>query len=435
MFLNIPTARQKYPCPGEACDWENRAPLLTVAGTPIVIDNTLELGHTISGVIKDEGDSPTGDGYVIIWDSTGYRMFNIDNDGSGNYESPILGDGTYYAAAWGEDWGRVTQLWENESCPSALCDITAVGTPIDISGSNITGIDFNIVAQMPASISGHILDSGGNPNPGGAVQILDAGGNGYGDFWVDENGYFETYPLADGTYFARTRHTWQTIDEVWDGIDGSHCPNLECDILASTPIVITGGINITDIDFWLDQITSGGTISGTITDGVIPLSGVNVQIFNANYEYLSDYFTDESGLYQTELMADGNFFVRTWREPLGMAREFWDDIPCQPNCENRDWVLANADLVPLNGGDASGINFVLAEPPGYAISGRVTDQAAGHGMSGVYIILFDANGTWFADTVTNMDGDYSFAGLSADYQRRLHPLCRGCTGRIYPGVV
>ena len=52
---------------------------------------------------------------------------------------------------------------------------------------------------MPASISGHILDSSGNPNPGGAVQIMDAGGNGYGDFWVDENGYFETYPLPDGT--------------------------------------------------------------------------------------------------------------------------------------------------------------------------------------------------------------------------------------------
>jgi len=29
---------------------------------------------------------------------------------------------------------------------------------------------------MPASISGHILDSSGNPNPGGAAQILDAGG-------------------------------------------------------------------------------------------------------------------------------------------------------------------------------------------------------------------------------------------------------------------
>ena len=31
----------------------------------------------------------------------------------------------------------------------------------------------------------------GNPGPGGAVRIFDSSGEHYGDFWVDESGYFD----------------------------------------------------------------------------------------------------------------------------------------------------------------------------------------------------------------------------------------------------
>ena len=40
--------------------------------------------------------------------------------------------------------------------------------------------------------------------------------------------------------------------------------------------------------------------------------------------------TDANGYYQTGLLADETYFVNAHNQPLGLGRELWDNVPCNP---------------------------------------------------------------------------------------------------------
>ena len=79
----------------------------------------------------------------------------------------------------------------------------------------------------PAVLFGHIWDQNGQPTPGGAATLFDANGNFVDHFFVDENGYWETYPVPTGTYYLKTDFANGNgfINDVWDNADGTQCPN------------------------------------------------------------------------------------------------------------------------------------------------------------------------------------------------------------------
>lgn len=101
-------------------------------------------------------------------------------------------------------------------------------------------------------------------NPlGGAVRLYDASGNQIENFWLDPEGNFKTWPLANGTYFVVTVFTHEVLDEACDNFP---CESLICNIPGTTPIVVAGG-DVTGVEFVLGPILVGGHISGELTDG------------------------------------------------------------------------------------------------------------------------------------------------------------------------
>jgi len=397
----------------------------------VAADFELNPSFTISGTIQFDG-SPTGAGYINIWDSNGDWAGGAANDGSGNWTSDQLSVGTYYATAHGEDFGLVSQLYNGISCPLEYCDVTS-GTAIVLSDSNVMGIGFDLVPfSEDWTISGSILGSG-ETHVGGAVRLFDPFGNHMGDFWVDESGNFRSRPLANGTYFMVTVHTHEALDEAWDNIP---CENMVCDIPASTPIVISGA-DRTDIHFVLEPIVAGGRISGQLkdsSDALLP--NVYVVFKNSNGEFLFDLITDSGGNYQTGLLADDSYFVHTMNEPFGLGRELYDNVPCLPAnvCDGLKFVTDNGTAVVISGGDEAGIDFSLEAPAGGMITGQVTDAGIGIPLPDVHMNLLEESGMQVAYTNTDAQGVYYFSGLAdGNYKVIAIGVPAGYQGELYGG--
>jgi hypothetical protein len=389
---------------------------LNIGATPVqvtendttVADFVLDPGFRISGTIQFES-APTDQGHVNIWDSSGLYVTWADNMGGGNWISPLLEAGTYFATVRGEQHGMVSQLYDGLSCPQEFCDVVA-GDSIVLSDADVSGIDFNLTAiSADWTISGTVMDNKSNPL-GGVVRLFDPLGNYLGEYELDEFGFFQTDPVANGTYFAVTVHTGDMLDEAWDSIP---CENLTCDIPASTPIVVDGA-NRSGIDFMLEPITQGGRIRGQVRDGTqTPLPAVMVEIKNSLGEYISETLTDPDGNYQSDLLANDSYFVHTVNEPFGLGRELWNEVACNPAniCGNPDFILSQGTPVIIDGADETGIDFTLEVPQGGMISGRVTDAEISIPLPDVHMNLLTGSGGYLAHTDTDALGNYYFPGL------------------------
>ena len=383
-----------------------------------MVDFDLDTGRRFSGVI-DDLQGPAGNGYVRVFLTDGTFLQDVWPDGSGYYESPLLAPGLYFAYAWGEDFGHVTQLYDGIPCPHATCDTVTLSTHIDLTGGDQGGVNFALVEQNWAyRISGTITTAGGGAEQGGAARIWDGIGNHVGDYWVDGNGYWETDQLTNDRYHVTTVHTQGVMDELWDWGAGTPCPNQDCDPLSDGGIDVNGG-DFGGIDIVLDP-AAGGRIHGTIStdSGSTPLPNVLIEFFNASGIGVVGAWTDDTGNYMSPWLVGEDVFVRTRYEPFGLATEFYNDKFCKPDCYNSGWIVANADAVNTAGGDVTGIDIDLALPgSGYTISGDVVDQELGHTLPQVHLVLFDTDGNEVDRTDSDSEGSYYFTGLSnGDYR-------------------
>ncbi len=337
-------------CPKLSCNTELGEAVTVVEGQiRSNIDATLDPGSRITGHINLDGN-PVGFVTVYVYTESGIFIKRGTSDENGYYQSRAgFPAGNYYVAnrrnvdGYGEESLEfIPMAYHNIPC-GYPCDIS-LGDLIAVDGvSDVPDIDFDFVEETPATISGSILDNSGQATPGGAVQIFSSSGDWREDFWVDENGHFETHPLSAGTYYAVTRHADNFIEDRWDDSAGEQCPNHLCDIYGGWPIVISEGANVTGIDFKLDPITSGGFISGHVEDiSQIPLVNLRIIIFNRNGEYFHEIRTDLNGDYQSRLLVYETYYVRTEDEPLGLGRELFDDHLCLPpyRCEDPAYVTA-----------------------------------------------------------------------------------------------
>ena len=284
-------------------------PLLILLGIPGPAS-----GATISGTLAFEG-SPTPESFVNVWDWQGQHVAEAWNDGSGNWVSPDLPDVTYYLTARGEEFGLVSEVYNDHPCPWEACDVTQ-GDAVTLSGSDETGYAFDL-APGSWRIRGSLRNEGGQPIPGG-VRLYHQQGWPLFDMWPDGEGNFESHLLPDGTYYAVTVFTEGVFDEAWDDIP---CVNRMCDLTQVGSEIIVSGGDFDGLHFVLSPITSGGHISGLVSGPDGPLANAGVDVFNANGEHLGGRGTDVEGRYDTGLLADGTFFIIANGEHLGLGNE------------------------------------------------------------------------------------------------------------------
>jgi hypothetical protein len=213
-------------------------------------------------------------------------------------------------------------------------------------------------AQGTYTISGQVLSTGGRGIDGVMIEFNDGGTPQY------------EYTAGGGFY----SHT------VGSGWTGTVTPNDSC--YSFTPSFATIGPVSGDTvqDFTGDPFTF--TISGTVSDGTDPISGVTMSLSTGSYAV-----TGEDGFYSLTVPCG-------WTGALTPMKVGWEFTPpsvifVEPVSENqvKDFV-----------GTASSTE--------YTISGRVSDTTGRIGMDGVTISFFD--GITENTTTTYGDGYYSY---------------------------
>ncbi|MHC5112199.1 MAG: carboxypeptidase regulatory-like domain-containing protein, partial [Planctomycetota bacterium] len=402
---------------GEGCDPVTDGDPVFVSGgnSTTNIDFSLESGFTISGTVFDEGFNPIEGVGVCIHRTDGSWTGVCGGSGpDGTYMTGALPAGVDYTAyAIGDDLGFIREMWDNIECPGSNCDF-GIATPIPLGPGDATGIDFTLRPSDPGVLSGYIYDQNLEPTPGGAVAIYDENNEFYGHAWTDENGYWQTWDLPTGTYYLRTQFSNGFIGDVWDGGEGAQCPNGLCNVFDWSPVHLGSGDFLTNIDFVLDPIESGGSISGNVrNEGGEPLAMIRMILMNRNGDYVREVETDPQGNYDFGLQLDETYYVRTGMGPGGLAAELWDDVKCLPEfqCDDRDHVVANGFAINVVGADVPGIDFVLNPAPGRRITGRISDAFTGIPLSDVGVTLYDEFGNWWGGTSSDSTGHYQFLGL------------------------
>jgi hypothetical protein len=151
-----------------------------------------------------------------------------------------------------------------------------------------------------------------------------------------------------------------------------------------------------------------GAIAGTVTDGAVPLAGIEVTILDSTPYGLvpvGQDVTDAAGGYQVDGIEADPFYAVRFSDPAGeYATEMWDDAIVAPPYGK--WVaVTGATTTP---------DIDAALEAGSTLSGRLT-RAGGAPVSGGTIALWwKVSGQSFArvsDHVADADGRWSIPGV------------------------
>ncbi|HEX7880885.1 MAG TPA: carboxypeptidase regulatory-like domain-containing protein [Candidatus Eisenbacteria bacterium] len=153
--------------------------------------------------------------------------------------------------------------------------------------------------------------------------------------------------------------------------------------------------------------TGGGSLSGRVTQdaGGAGVSGLIVTAFGIDSDTFSFDRTDEDGYYRVTGIPADNFVVTAglaFGDPQSIyVGEYW----------NNSYSGALASLVEVTeGSDTPNINFSLGL--GATISGRVTDEASGNGISNALVALYENTLNISAIELTNEEGFYTVRRLA-----------------------
>lgn len=366
---------------------------LTSKGTPVDvtagrttkdINFSLAIGGTITGSVRSAGTRQPIHARVIISGSS--FTFRTWSDDQGKFTATSFPTGTYFASAEGDSsvaGGTVPEIHDNHTC---LYCSTKAGTPIQVlAGQTTTRVTFSLE-------QGGELDVGGYTYYNGAIAF-DIRGNEIGDFSCADpccGCWLEGLPEAD--YFVESARGY-VLNLLYPNIP---CAFNECDPTQGTPVHVAPGTS-NDVDF---NFTRGGWITGIVTDGTNPLwSSISVFDLNGNWVTWGSCCEDD-GSYATFLgLPTGKYFVKAGS--IGYVSELYDNIPCTA-CDPKegDQVAVEVNV------ETPGINFTLQ--PGGGIAGTVIDKKTGISLSGVELLIYDANGIYISSARTDVSGNYAF---------------------------
>ena len=344
-----------------------------------------ELGRISGNVKSDDDDNDTGDTNldnvtVELLDSNGDVVSSTRTNPQGNYEFDRVLPGDYQV--------RQVNL-------AGYGDVTDTVLDVAIAAGE-TSTDNNFVDEL-SRLGGNVQIDEDNDGTGDSnlanvkVELLDRNGNVVTDTTTDNNGRYEFSGITPGDYQVRQVNLTGYGDVTDTVVD----------------ITIAAGETSSDVNF-VDKL---GRISGNVTSddddngtGDTNLSGVTVELLDANGDLVSTTATNDDGNYEFSGLLPGNYQVE------------------QTNLTGYGDVTPNVLDVNLDTGESDKDNNFIDELG--SISGNVksdddNDDLGDTNLADVTVELLDNNGNAIATTTTNSRGNYKFNGITpGDYTVR-----------------
>lgn len=365
------------------------------AATPITagtfIGTTLEATNDGSATCGSSGGSPDV-WFVYTAPSTGEVSF--DTFGS-TYDTVL----SLHTGCPGSTANQVQCNDDWFGLQSRVVASLTAGQQIRVRVSGFNGQAGDFVLHVATGIlSGTVTDSStADPLPGVTIEIYDSTGSFVSSAITDTDGTYESQPVPDGDYFARTISS-DHQDELYDDLP---CLGF-CSVLNGTAITVGAGADSSGIDFALDP---GGAIAGTVTDASdgSPLAFVTVWTIDSGGQFVKSGTTAADGTYRVGGLPGGSYRARAFSSTH--LDELYDDIACHSGCN----LNVGTAIAVTVGADSSGVDFALEL--GGSIGGTVIDLGSGTPLGGLILEIYNSTGSLIAFAFTASNGSYSRGDL------------------------
>jgi hypothetical protein len=404
-----------FLCAGSFCNQTQGTPIaVTLPSTTTGINFVMVPGQTISGTVTAAaGGAPIANVSINLMNANGAFVGGANTDAFGAYTIGAVPPGTYTVATFAN--GFVQQLYNHVSCSNG-CPPSPAGTPLVVANQPVTNINFSLLATGgTGSITGTVTDVVGGTSPTGLqVQLFSPAFTGGAQplFTTTTNaGAYTFNNIPVGSYYVRTNANASgvlpsgipLINQLYNGVACVNCSLSTTS--AGTLVTVSSGATTTNINFALQR---GGFISGTITkssDGT-PIQNIGAQIFNSAGVALGTFNTTASGVFSTQGLPAGTYYVRTANNQ-GYVNQQWQNQACpQTGC-----LPTSGTPVVVTGAQVSGIDFALAL--GGRISGTVTDASNAQALPFAQVAIFSSAGFNLGSANTDASGNYTTSGLPA----------------------
>ncbi|HEV3093511.1 MAG TPA: carboxypeptidase regulatory-like domain-containing protein [Solirubrobacteraceae bacterium] len=366
---------------------------VTNGATTSAIDEALPAGGTVTGTVTD-GTSGTGLAGVTVTLYSLYQQYLISTTtgAGGTYSLPGLPTGTYEV---GFSYGSYVSTYYggSQSLGSA--------THISVIAGQTTG---SVSQALPRAgqIAGRVTDAvTGTAIANVQVQIYDSSGSVIASTQTGTTGGYSVTGVLPGTYTASFTpgDSTSTLMSQWYGGATTSA--------GATSFAVTADQTTRGIDASLDR---GGIVSGTVTAATsgADLAGITVTVYN-NGTSLGSTTTRQDGTYAVGGIPTGSYTV-------GFALPAGGTVNYLPQYYDNAASASSATSVAVIAGQTTtGIDAALQS--GGQVTGVVTDAATGKPVQNSSVELLTGSYYFYASTLTDGNGDYTFSGLpSGSYQ-------------------
>ncbi|HUA03960.1 MAG TPA: carboxypeptidase regulatory-like domain-containing protein [Solirubrobacteraceae bacterium] len=368
------------------------------------IDAAMTSGSGIAGTVTS-GGQPVPDVNITVFNSSGSAVGYGGTDAAGAYTVTGLAAGTYtveFTPTSDAGVNVVPQYYKGQTT-------AASADPVTIANGQFTTVSTDL--PTGGQITGTVTDASthaGLPNVEVSAYSPSGTYSGYG--LTDANGNYKISSLASGTY--------QVLVSPFDNSHASTGLNGVAVTAGST----TSGINA--------ALTTGGTITGTLTDSVSghAVGGVPVEAIGPEGEILGYELSAPDGTYRIGGLSAGSYDVAFAPYDLGngaYSTQYYDGATS----------LASATAVSVAlGQTTSAINGSLSG--GGEVSGTVDGGSSGTPLSGVSVYLYSTSNQYYYGTATtDANGSFFLGGVPAGtYTAYLNSPDSGYMSEFYGGT-
>jgi hypothetical protein len=400
-FMDLPYVNEWY---GGSVDCAGSTPVTVVTGVITEnIDFQLDDSGTVSGIVTEiDGTTPIAYASVVAYSDAcgGTELRSAMTPTSGQYTITGLPEGNVYIKAGQNSGGYISEWYEDAvDCSD--------GDPVAVTAGGTTEVNFQLV--QTGSISGKVFESDGVTFINDVlVTVYSAPWNGprvpLGSAITEISGDYIINGIPEGNVYVRATVNWGNYVSEW------YVSAIE--VADADMVVVTGGLNIGDINFQLDE---GQYIEGYVLeeDGLTPLKGVVVNAYTQLEKCRTSPLTagsditDEDGYYIIEGLPEGHVYAQACGSSISetlpdvwYTGEFGNE---SLNCE---------DAVPVDYNDSVYFTLPVLANHG-SISGTVYELDGITPIAGVEVRAYlEICGYYFlGSAITDTSGQYTIYDL------------------------